>query len=115
MHGNERFFVIGKDGVYESHHCLTNGALEGVIMECGHDSVSPWGVNFPFEGLGFIEEFIDDGHEFPADTVGQETIVADVSEVAIRDMCDKARDEFQGRQSYAFGGFGVMVEVLEGD
>lgn len=78
----------------------------------------PWSINFlgSFgEVLDLAEELAHQWQEFAADAVGKESIITDVAEVAIRDVCNKPSEEFQDGKSHGCCGVGVMVEIFVGD
>lgn len=67
------------------------------------------------EVLDLAEELAYQWQEFATDTVGEESIITDVAEVAIGNVHDKPTEELQDGKRHGFGGVGVMVEIFVGD
>lgn len=65
--------------------------------------------------LRLFEKFIDKRKEFAADAIGEEAVVADVTEIMVRDMRDKTGQEFADGQRYGLKGVGIMVKIFEDD
>lgn len=65
--------------------------------------------------LGLFEELINDGKKFAADAIGEETAVADITEIAVWNMSDKFGKEITDRQRDGLSSIGIMVKIFEDD
>ena len=71
------------------------GTGQRVSCEARFEPVAPCAVDRVDGAVERIEKFIDDGEELAADALGQETVVADVAEIAVRDVSDQSSEEVE--------------------
>lgn len=62
-----------------------------------------------------VKEFIDQRQEFSSESVCQEAIVTDISEVFIWDVADEPFDKVQYRQGHNFFDIGIVIQILKGN
>ena len=72
------------------------GTGQRVSCEARFEHVAPCAVD-RVDGAAVerIEKLIDDGEELAADALGQEAVVADVAEIAVRDVSDQSSEEVE--------------------
>ena len=63
--------------------------------------------------MRLFEELVDDRKEFAADTIGEEAVVTDLAEIAVRDMSDEFCEEVAGGKRDGLGGVGIMIKVFK--
>jgi len=66
-------------------------------------------------GFRLFKELIDDRQEFAADAIGEEAVVTDVAEIAVRDMSNEFCEEVACGKGDDLSGVGIMIKVFEDD
>jgi len=91
------------------------GTKERVKSKRGFEHLSPGATSRASGALELVEELIDEWEELAADAIGEEAVVADVAEIAIRDVSDELSQKIANRERDGCGGVGVVVEIFESD
>ena len=65
--------------------------------------------------FGLFEEFINNRKKFAADAVGQEAVVTDIAEIAVRDVSDEIGEKVENGKRDDLGSVGIMVKIFEHD
>ena len=65
--------------------------------------------------FGLIEKLINNRQQFAADAIGQETVVTDVAEIAVRDMSDEFCEKVASGKGNGLDSVGIMVKIFEDD
>lgn len=65
--------------------------------------------------MGLFEELINNRKKFATDAISQEAVVADVAEIAVRDMSDQIGEKVANGKRNGLGGVGIMVKIFEDD
>ena len=65
--------------------------------------------------FGLFEEFINNRKKFAADAVGQEAVVTDIAEIAVRDMSDEFCEKVASGKGNGLDSVGIMVKIFEDD
>lgn len=104
-----------KDDPRQTHEGFAGRTTERVEVEGLLEFVSPRGVHFADMGTGDVEELLDFGDALAADAVSQESVIANIAEMSIRDMCNQTGDEIQDWKCHELFLVGVVVQKLKGD
>lgn len=104
-----------EDGLDDLHEGATFWAAARIATEGGFEELVPRDAYLLGKDLGLFEQGVRQGQERAAETVGEEAVIANDSEVEVRDMRDQAGDENQNGECEGGLFLGVMIEVFEGD
>lgn len=104
-----------KDDIRETEERVTVRTTERINAEGGQEHLPPAAISGTSVVLGLFEELIDDRQQFSPDAVGKEAIVADVAEIAVRDMSDEIGEKVENGKGNGLGSVGIMVKILEDD
>lgn len=102
----------GKNDGFECHASTTFGAFDRIVSECFSNHASPCCIDFLGCLSCFLQKMIDEREVFSSNSVGQETIIPDITKVSIWYVGDKVSDKDQGGQRHGFCLLGIMVEVF---
>jgi hypothetical protein len=95
MKGYQDVLRWGSDESSENELCSTDGTSQRIPTEARCEHVAPRAVDRVDGAVELIQKSIDDGEELAADALGQETVVADVAEIAVRDVSDQSSEEVE--------------------
>ncbi len=65
--------------------------------------------------LRLFKKLVDDRKKVTADTISEEAVVADVAEIAVRDMSDEFCEEVPCGKGDGLSSIGIMVKIFEDD
>ena len=65
--------------------------------------------------LRLFKELIDDRKKFAADAIGEEAVITDVAEIAVRDMSDEFCEKVASGKGNGLDSVGIMVKIFEDD
>ena len=115
MKGGQDVLRRGPDEPSEHELGSTEGTGQRVTSEGCFEQVAPCAVDRVGGAVELIQKFADDGEELAADALGQETVIANVAEIAVRNVSDQASEEVENGERNGLGGVGIMVEIGEHD
>ena len=65
--------------------------------------------------MRLFKELGDDRQEFAADAIGEEAVITDVAEIAVRDMSNEIGEENENGKRNGLRSVGIMVKIFKGD
>ena len=95
MKGCQDVLRRGSEEPGENELGSAEGTGQRVSCEARFEHVAPCAVDRVDGAVERIEKFIDDGEELAADALGQEAVVANVGEIAVRDVSDQSSEEVE--------------------
>jgi len=106
---------VRKDDIRETEQGVTVRTTKRINTERGNEHLPPAAISGNSVVCGLFEEFINNRKKFAADAVGKESVVADVAEIAVRDMSDEIGEKVENGKRNGLGRVGIMVKIFEDD
>ncbi len=113
MEWGQRF--VRKDDIRETEQGVTVRTTEWINTERGNEHLPPAAISGTSVVLGLFEELINNRKKFAADAVGKEAVIADVTEIAVRDMGDEIGEKVENGKRNGLSSVGIMVKIFEDD
>ena len=103
------------DELSEHELGTADGTGQRVESEGCFEQVAPRAVERARAALELIQESIDDREELAAEALGQEAVIPDVAEIAVRNVSDQPSKKVENGERNGLGGVGIVVEIGEHD
>lgn len=105
----------GPEEPSENELSSADGTGQRVPSKACFEQVAPCAVDRAGGVVELIQKSIDDGKELSADTRCQEAVIADVAEIAVRNVNDQPSEKVENGERNSLGGVGIVVEIGEHD
>jgi hypothetical protein len=95
MEGSPDMLRRGPDEPSERELGSTEGTGQRVSSEACFEKGSPRVVERAGGAMERVQKSIDEGEELAANALGQETVIADVAKIAVRNVSDEPSEEVE--------------------
>ena len=115
MKGYPDMLRWGPDEPSENELGTADGTGQRVESEGCFEQVAPRAVERARAAVELIQESIDDREELAAEALGQEAVIPDVAEIAVRNVSDQPSEKVENGERNGLGGVGIVVEIFKDD
>jgi hypothetical protein len=115
MKGYPDMLRWGPDELSENELGPAEGTSQRVESEGGFEQVAPRAVERARAAVELLQKSVNEGEELAADALGQKAVIADVAEIAVRNVSDQPSEKVENGERKGWGGVGIVVEIGEHD